>query len=89
MDPNTTISGPSSARQRWRADDGPRLNCWLCSFVIFQGIWTRIAKKSYIFVIFRGVGPGPPVPSLDPRMLENSLLIIGDKRIIYFKLNLS
>ena len=27
-DPNTTISGPSSARQRhrWRADDGPTLN---------------------------------------------------------------
>ena len=36
-DPNTTISGPSSARQRisismafrWRADDGPTLNAGL------------------------------------------------------------
>ena len=35
-DPNTTISGPTSARQRnaimafrWRADDGPTLNAGL------------------------------------------------------------
>ena len=48
-DPNTSISGPSSARQRnaiemavrWCADDGPTLNA------DFQGIWTRIAKKHY------------------------------------------
>ena len=37
MDPNTTISGPSTARQRnaiymtfhWRADNGPTLNAGL------------------------------------------------------------
>ena len=42
------------------------IECWPGSFVIFQGIWTRIAKKPYIFVIFqRGGGgvrtPGPPM----------------------------
>ena len=39
-DPNITISGPSSARQRnpigmafrWRADDGPTLNAGLVAF---------------------------------------------------------
>ena len=31
--------------------------------MIFQGIWTRIAEKPYIFVIFRGGGG-----CLDPRM---------------------
>ena len=33
--------------------------------MIFQGIQTSIAKKPFIFVIFRGGGGGPP---LDPRM---------------------
>ena len=36
---------------RWRADDGPTLNAGLVA-VIFQGIRTCIASKSYIFVIF-------------------------------------
>ena len=56
---------------RWSADDGPTLNdleCWLDSFVIFQGIWTRIVDKPYIFVIFQG-GPDPRPPPLDPHML--------------------
>ena len=45
---------------RWRADHVPTLNAG------FQGIWTRIAKKLYIFVVFQGVGGGvgPPVTSL-------------------------
>ena len=34
--------------------------CWLGSFVIFQGIRTCIAKKPYIFVIFQ-VGKGFPL----------------------------
>ena len=35
----------------------------LHGMLIFQGIWTRIAKKLYIFVIFqRGRGSVPPVP---------------------------
>ena len=59
MDPNTTISGPPSVRQRnasgmMEADDGrPNIECWLSSFVIFQGIRTSLAKKTYIFVIFQ------------------------------------
>ena len=47
---------------RWR----PINECWLGSFVIFQGIRTSIAKKPYIFVIFQG-GLDPYSP-LDPRM---------------------
>ena len=72
MDPNITISGPSSARQqnaikmvfRCRDDDGPTLNAGLvgfffcCCFLFFgfQGIRTSIARKSYTFVIFQGEG---------------------------------
>ena len=45
---------------RWRADDGSTLNAGL---VAFQGFWTSIAKKPYIFVIFqRGGGPDPLSP---------------------------
>ena len=44
----------------------PNIECWLGSFVIFQGIRTNIAKKLNIFVIFQGGGSGPPVhPFLD------------------------
>ena len=32
----------------------PNKECWLGSFVIFQGFRTSIAKKPYIFVIFQG-----------------------------------
>ena len=36
--------------------------CWLGSFVIFQGIRTSTVKEPYSFVIFQvGVGSGPPV----------------------------
>ena len=31
----------------------PAIKCWLGSFVIFQWIWTSIARKPYIFVIFQ------------------------------------
>ena len=56
---------------RWRADDGPTLNGWLGSFVIFQGIWTSIAKKPYIFVIFRGGGGGGALVSVgDPILVD-------------------
>ena len=34
------------------------IECRLGSFVIFQGIWTSIAKIPYIFVIFQGGGGG-------------------------------
>ena len=63
-DPDTTISGPSTAHQRnaikmafrWRADDGPKLNAGLVA-AIFQGIRTCIIRKP--FVIFQGGGGGP------------------------------
>ena len=38
------------------------IECWLGRFVIFQGIRTSIAKKTYIFGIFQGGGSGPPDP---------------------------
>ena len=44
------------------------IECWLGSFVIFQGIWTSIAKKPFIFVIFQR-GSRPPVPPLDPHKM--------------------
>ena len=46
----------------------PNIECWLGSFVIFQGVRTSIAKKPYIFVIFQG-GQDPLSPHLDLHML--------------------
>ena len=58
-DPNTALIGPSLARQRNACE------CWLGTFVIFQGIQTSIAKKPYIFVFFQGGGGSrPPAPPL-------------------------
>ena len=45
---------------RWRADGGQTLNAGLDVFVIYA-IRTSIAKKPYIFVIFRR-GPDPLHP---------------------------
>ena len=76
-DPNTTISGPSTARQR-NADNGPpKIECWLGSFVIFQGIQTRIAKKPYCFFVWPPAPPPPPPPPppLDPLIASNTILI--------------
>ena len=68
--PTNTKTGPSLVNQGnaislagwlW-----PKIECWLGSFVIFQGIWIPISivKKNYIFVIFRGGGGSrPPVPT--------------------------
>ena len=39
------MRGSREIRQRgfrWRADNGPNFECWLGSFVIFQGIRTSI-----------------------------------------------
>ena len=55
------LNGVSLAGRRW-----PNIECWLGSFVISQGIWSSIAKKAFIFVIFSGaggVGPDPLPPS--------------------------
>ena len=58
---NCLLNGFSLACRLW-----PKIKCWLCSFVIFQGIRTRFAKKPKLFVILRGRGgSGPPVPPLD------------------------
>ena len=82
-DPDFTINGPSSTRQR-NAINGvslagrqrPNIECWLGSFVIFQGIRTSIAKKTYIFVIFRGTGPpAPPPPSVSAHSFADFNLI--------------
>ena len=45
------LNGVLLACQYW-----PNIQCWLDSFVIFQGIWTSILKIPYIFVISEGVG---------------------------------
>ena len=68
-DPNTAINGPPSTHQQNAIEMASNIECWLGSFVIFQGIWTSIAKKPYIFVILQGRGwSGPPPPPLDPPM---------------------
>ena len=75
-DLNTTKCGPLSARQQNAIENGvlladwwwPNIECWLGSFVIFQGIRTSSAKKSYIFFIFQGGGSGPAPPYLDQCM---------------------
>ena len=36
--------------------------CWLGSFLNVQCSWTSIAKKRYMFMIFRGGGGGCPDP---------------------------
>ena len=60
----TPLNGVSLACRWW-----PIIECWLGSFVFFQGIRTSIAKKHYIFYDFSGGGgAGPPAPPLDPRM---------------------
>ena len=66
-DQNTTISWPSFAHQlAYRC--WPNTECWLDSYVIFQGIRISIAKKRYIFVIFQVRGGG----GLDPRPSSGS-----------------
>ena len=45
----------------------PNIGCWLGSFMIYQGICTRIEKNPIFLWFFKG-GPDPPVPPLDPHM---------------------
>ena len=63
-DQNTTIGGPSSARQRnWRADNGPTLNAGLVA-CDFSGELDQYWLETLFFVIFKGGGgvrtPCPP-----------------------------
>ena len=54
----------------------PNIECWLGSFLIFQGIRTgSIAQKPYTFVIFQGVRtPCPPCGSAHVILLQNALV---------------
>ena len=69
-DPNTTKSRPyywpASGKPFYgvllAGEWWPNIECWLGSFVVFQGIRTSIAKKPYIFVIFQDPDPLPPPP---------------------------
>ena len=45
------------------------------SFVIFQGIWTSIAKKPYILVFSQGGGGGCPAWSLCAQFVLQSILL--------------
>ena len=60
------MSGPSSA------DGGATVNAGFdCSFVIFQGIQTSIAKNPIFCDFFQGRGlSGPTVTPLDPPMFN-------------------
>ena len=82
-DPNTTKSGPSSARQRnaiemafrWRADNGQTLNAGLVAFtVIFQQIRINFAKKNYSIVIFQG-RVRKPYPGDQRMLVQHSISI--------------
>ena len=59
----------------WRADDDPTLNAGL----VFQGFWTSIAKKPYIFVIFQG-GGGPDPQSLP---LERPCIDVASNQVLH------
>ena len=79
-DPDTAIYWPSSARQQTPFKrcfaGGPMMSnieCWLGSFVIFQGIRTSIAKKPYIFCDF-----SEGVTTLDPHMCIHRLICASD-----------
>ena len=78
------IIGPPAKRHLmafgWRADDGRILNAGLVA-AILQGIQTCIARKSYIFVIFQGGEPGPPVPPFGSVHWQNGL----QQEIAYIK----
>ena len=52
------LNGVSLACQWWH-----NIECWLGSFVSFQGIRTSIGKKPYMFFLFfRGEGSDPLSP---------------------------
>ena len=70
------LNGVSHACWWW-----PNIECWLGGFVVFQGIWTRIAKKPYIFCDFSGGGSRPHVPPLDPHMRPIYFRALNDKAI--------
>ena len=50
--------------------------------MFFKGIWTSIAKKPYVFVIFEG-GGGVRTPS--PRPLDPRMIIIKTDNVRHLK----
>ena len=78
VDPNSTISSPSSAHQQnditmalWNGVLltcwwWPNIECWLGSFVIIRGSGPELLRNPICFVIFQG-GPLYP-PPLDPQI---------------------
>ena len=89
-EPNATISGPSSARQRnaikW-SDYGPTLNASLLALWLFRG---SVLLRNPIFLwFFRGGGGvgggGPPVsPSWSAYVSDGSVLL-EEARICWYK----
>ena len=59
------------------------IECWLGSFVIFQGIRTSAAEKPYSVVIFRG-GGGGGVPTPCPPLSGSAYAFLHD----YFSQNI-
>ena len=63
---------------RWRADDGPTLNSGLVALRFFRGSGPVLLRNPFFLRFFSvcvcgGGGSGPPVPPLDPRMIEVDL----------------
>ena len=77
--PNTTISGSSSARQRysikWRANDGPILNVGLVALWIL-GDLDQYCWNPMFLCFLRGC-PDPLSPPLDPHMKMNRIYLIS------------
>ena len=79
------LNGVWLACRQW-----PKIEFWLGSFVIFQGIRTRFAKKPYVFVIFQEGSRLPVPPSGSAHgfitlfikcrtSLDNKIQLIADK----------
>ena len=87
-DPNTTKSGPSSARQRnailmtfrWRPDDGITLNSGLAALRYFRGSRPVLLRKP-IFVIFGGGGGGGPNPPMTPLLFAHTEIRFSHDKI--------
>ena len=82
-DPNTTISGPSSARQRnaiwmafrWRADDGPTLNAGSVALWFFRGSGPELLRTPIVCDFSGGWGSEPRSPPLWIRTCPTAWLV--------------
>ena len=89
-DPNTTISGPSSARQRnatlmvfhWQADGGPTLNAVLVALSFFRGSGP-VLLRNLINCDFSGGGVQTPCPSpLDQGMCIQFNILFASNTVV-------